>query len=168
MKFSEITDTILDAWKQGMDISLSVDEVGVYPAAVNDIPRDKYGDGWNACSDAKLDKRSKFMLFLDSISIAQQKALLYLLINDDLSVINSKDGIKLFINCNDRFYHACSDGEECQIGDLEFLCLLYDRFEYEGLLAWIFVRRTDCPRPCVRCVDVKRFDFALEFLNATN
>lgn len=168
MKYNEITDEIFNAWLQGIDIALELEDVGIYPAAINDVPRSEYGNGWNACGMAKSEKVCSFSSFRETLTTEQQKALLFLILNEDILIKNNKDNkIVLAINCSDRFYHACSDSEECQISDLESLCLLRDQFGYEGLLAWIFLKRKDCPRPCKNCVDIPKFDAAIQFLGTT-
>ena len=60
--------------------------------------------------------------------------------------------ISPFLNCGDTFHYATADAEGFKLEHSSYIRELYDRFDYDGLVAWIATKRKQEPiAPC--CTD---------------
>ena len=57
---------------------------------------------------------------------------------------------QIAVNCNDVFYYATADAEECKIEDIQKLRDLINRFGWHGLIAWVAIKRKTVPVPAIQ------------------
>lgn len=140
MKFSEVTDEIFQIWRQGIEIGSKFSSLGVFPKSFNGEDRTEWQDGWNA---AGMRISENYCLYDEMINKNPQywKTGLFLLL-EDLAFLN-KD--KFLIICSDSFAYACADYEEAEMEEWEKVAILYDKYGYDGVLAWISHKRNENP-----------------------
>lgn len=123
-------------------LSLAEDDMGLYPAKVigGDKPYDKrtdYMEGWNAYATELIDKAGRIEGWIESIPGTAQQMLL----DEVIQASVRKDGIKLWVPCNDLFYWACADCEEITVDELSTLNLALAESPNHGGLLWAARKR---------------------------
>ena len=78
------------------------------------------------------------------------------------SIDDWDDGFSFELNCNDTFYYACGDSESLEIKDINDVKLLYDKFSWDGLAAWVAIKRNE--EVLIELQSDKYFE-AKEFIN---
>ena len=158
MNYHEIMPEIVDAWKQGIMTISNVIDQGIYPAANNGVPRSEKQNGWN---DAVMDFDEKLRLFEDAFDKDWFKPLIYLAINDLIFLRYKNQEIVILLLCSDTFTYACADCEEIEKENLIEVCEIYDKFGYDGLVAWVAIRRSEEP---IKERQTEEYKEAYEFL----
>ncbi len=120
----------------------SIQIIGMHSASVNGVHRDEFKTGWN-----------KGLMELNRITCVicehyhklpedcQQK-LLEMLADEAIYIsCFDDDKIRIDILVNDTFYYATSDSESIETEDLLIIHGLWEKFGYDGLVAWVSKKR---------------------------
>ena len=62
--------------------------------------------------------------------------------DEDMDWEGEEVGFSCAILCNDTFYYASADAESiCDVEDLELVKYLYEKYSYDGVVAWVSSQR---------------------------
>lgn len=145
-------------------------EVGVYPEKVigGNHPYEKRSDwqeGWNACSGAQLENRSRIEEWLEALPVEHKTAIEELLLSERLGLHVDDAGINLYVNCSDTFYWGCADAERIAFEELDALSDCYVASPVHGGELWAARKRGMRPqtasyRECYQVGEWHLFDAA--------
>ncbi len=122
------------------------DSIGIYGASVAGPngykERSDYQNGWNDAITKEVHRWVLFEKFFSSLPPDEKKALGDLLLEEDgiIQFNEQNEKVNLWLVVNDAFYYA-ADGEDIAIQDLMLLCSLYKDFGWDGIVAWVAVKR---------------------------
>ena len=127
--------------------------MGIYPkASYNELgekhERTPYEEGWNAAIIGLIRKETQIEEWFSSLTETEKEYVKYLLKYDIITLSPRSDKMDLYINCNDIFYPA-SDGEVITVDDFEILVDLDWGFGWDGIVAWISMKRGIEPKSSV-------------------
>ncbi len=132
---------------------LAYNDMGLYPASVLGGPnayekRSDWQEGWNAYGSQLLDKVIQIGKFIEGIPEQHRGIVKKLLIDDKLSLsVGKNDGDhQLWVNCNDLFFWACSDGEDISIEELPDLLRALEESPKNGDILWVCRKRHTRPQ----------------------
>jgi hypothetical protein len=113
----------------------ALENLDVYPASYNGIPRTEYQNGWNACV-FKMHENVRILTdWYKALALHQGYQMLVQKYGEDIQISISEAGtVSLYVNISDVFIPA-SDMEEITIKDLKNLEQLYDDFGFDALIA---------------------------------
>jgi hypothetical protein len=130
------------------------DDMGIYPAGTS-YPDDRkeerteWQNGWNAALIALSAKESQLEKWFSEIPERYQGCVEELLVDDVLRIDVRGDDINLYLLMNDTFEYACSDCEDVTFDDIDLIYSLWERFQHDGLTAWVAKKRGYEPiEPC--------------------
>lgn len=135
-----------DAAVNGMLLDMALDDMGVYPKSVSggDKPykrRTKYMEGWNAYGTNLLDKWSRASEWVEALPDEVRTDIEDLLVDEKLRLSIRKDGVHLWVLCNDLFFWAHADGEDFDISDLPDFKKALEESPKNGDLLWCCRKR---------------------------
>jgi hypothetical protein len=116
------------------------DDIGIYPASVEEVKRTEWQDGWNAALSQFHKNNVAFHKYLSDLREPQKNALKELLLDDVVELSNGDGKITIWLNVNDTFYTA-ADGESVPESDLELLASLNGNYGFDGVVAWVAKKR---------------------------
>jgi hypothetical protein len=119
--------------------------LGIYPAAVGDVPRTEWQDGWNKAVMRMVEYVGIIHEWYKTITEEQAAALVKLLKAHVLFFTMWGGKVEYFVNLNDTFDYASADGEDVTVEEFTFLVDLYEKFGHHGITAWAALRRVDVP-----------------------
>lgn len=148
-------------------LSAAYNDIGIYPAIVvkngKESKRNEWEEGWNACSQAILDKQIKYMKWYEELSEERQHYAAELINSEYLLLSETKNGeVVPMLLMNDTFYYASGDVEECQPKDFACIWNLWNRHKWYGLMAWAARQRNQEP---VKEWRNEQYATAVEYLN---
>lgn len=149
-----------------MDAERLIDEIraidpGIYPASVVKdgvtIPRDRYGDGWNACAS---DYGFKIIHAVERAANAfDYKERLFAA--SDL-FIYEPERYGWAINLGDTWYYASADLELVKPDDMDDVYRYLLKYGSAGLLYWVYLRRGHLPEIPERRLEVEAIKALIE------
>ena len=163
MNIPEISSETAMQWIKIIGAAGSITEIGIHPAAINDVPRTIYQDGWNAASIQSADN---LQVFVDTATsdIEHWKYAVWLIMEDHVFFYIKDKKPHISVNCNDLFMWACADSEETNPEDWEELYKLAIMFDADGPSAWAIRKRGTPPqKPAV----TDRLTAAMEYVNGS-
>lgn len=127
------------------------DDLGIYPRSVQGgsnayEQRSDYQNGWNDAIMEHTQKVIKIHNYLDTLKPEHRTALENLMLEEVIQLAVRDDKTSLWLNVNDTFYYA-ADGEDFEPGDLPKLNELYEKYGWQGIIAWVAKKRNMEPLP---------------------
>lgn len=96
--------------------------------------------------------------FINDLSEEHRKALETLMFDEALMLSERDDEVTVWLCVNDIFYYA-ADAEDVEIKELPLLAEIYDKFGWDGLIAWVAIKRGMEPLR-------RKFDKTVEYKSA--
>lgn len=127
-----------------------LDSQGIYPQAMIDAKgvrteRTPWQDGWNDFHIQLIEKACIASAWFDKLSIQEVEDFYELLLNEVIRLSVRGGAVKLWLQMNDTFNFACADSEDVEIKDLVTILYLWQKYGYEGLIAWAANKRHEAP-----------------------
>ncbi len=145
----------------------AVSSIGLFPALVNregvDIPRDRYGDGWNEALKEIILRWEVYLNWYRSLSPEEQSAVDSLFNSGRFCLDLDNNKVLLSITMNDVFVPAAVE-ESIETIDLVPLSAIYHKYGDEGIIAWMSPRYSCHPRVNI---SMTKYQAALKNLYAT-
>lgn len=116
------------------------DSLGIYPAAVNGVPRTDWQDGWNKALISLSERREKFVAWFKGLPERRRQLIGELLADEDSGfslLVDQNDEVWLVYNTSDLFawgYSSCDVVESDT--QLEQLYQAWQAKGHLGVLVW--------------------------------
>lgn len=124
---------------------LAHQDLGVYPQSCNGVPRTEFGNGWNACLMAMLQKCGVFTARLGSLPAN----VVSLIENGDIYLAESNGLVTMSVSCSDVFAWGCADGEDISESEIPELERALTESPNHGVALWCARKRKMRPQPAM-------------------
>ena len=125
------------------------EDMGMYPQATTSggitTKRTEWQNGWNEALMKLTTKWCKLNDWYSSLSDNVKPVISALLYQDILMLCVRDEEVKIGISMSDTFMYACADAEEADIAELPLISQLYEKYGWDGLVAWSARKRKDTP-----------------------
>lgn len=138
MKEEDIWDAIL--------LKKVLDNIGMYPKSTidkegNKKERTEFQDGHNKAILEITKDAIELDGWYNKLNNIEQDVIKKFILMDEFQFFFTDDGIKFCVLVNDTFYYSTADCEEIEPHELTKVRDLYDKYGYNGVIAWVAHKR---------------------------
>jgi hypothetical protein len=149
-------------------LAKALDSMGMYPQATisGDVrtERTPWQEGWNEALMKLTNRWVAIEEWYKTINKSIKPVLSECLLTDLMFLHVNGDKISILVNMNDTFAYACADAEEVDIIEVQTVKDIYDRFIWDGVIAWAANKRKVTP---IEERITTTYKMAREFLETT-
>ncbi len=143
MKVNEIV-------RDALLLSAVFDSQGIYPQATIEADgtrkeRTLWQDGWNTCHISLIKESCILGDWFEKLFKQEAEDCYELLLNEVINLSVKEGKVCPWLQMNDTFCFACADGEDIEAKNFETILYLWQKYDYEGLIAWAANKRHETP-----------------------
>jgi len=149
-------------------LAKALDSMGMYPQATisGDVrtERTPWQEGWNEALMKLTNRWVAIGEWYKTINESIKPILAECLLKDIMFLHVEENKISILVNVGDTFAYAYADAEEVDITEVQTVKDIYDRFSWDGVIAWAARKRKETP---IEERITEAYKMAREFLEIT-